>query len=222
MRPSALFFDVDGVLIDSMHVKGEAFAALFDARYRSSIVALHHRHGGTNRRAKIRMIFEQVLALEPQRGEIDELVQSYSELILGKILTCPEVPGAREALSVLSRIFPLHAVSATPQVELEEILHHRDLLHFFQSVHGHPSTKISVIGKLIEHHNYVSESCFLIGDSLSDLAAARTWDVPFIFVHHSGGEAPEGSLRSVPNLVGLVNVIEELSRPLKRQPDGRL
>ena len=211
MRPLPLFFDVDGVLIDSMHVKGEAFAQLFNVKYRSSILALHHAHGGMHRREKIRMIFEQVLCRNPQRGEIDELVHKYSEVVLDKVLACPEVPGAREALSVLSRTSPLHAISATPKVELQEILRQRDLLHFFQSVHGHPSTKVSVIGQLIERHNYVPESCFLIGDSLSDFAAARTWDVPFIFVHHSGGEAPEGSVASVPNLVGLVNIIEELS-----------
>ena len=59
----AIFFDFDGVILESVDVKGWAFGKPFEAypQYVDEIVAFHHRNGGMYRFDKFRLsIFTRI------------------------------------------------------------------------------------------------------------------------------------------------------------------
>ena len=96
----AIFFDFDGVILESVDVKGWAFAKLFDTypEHVEEIVSYHYAHGGMPRFDKFRHIYREILK-EPLSDELfRELCDRFSELALERVLQCPFVPGALEFL----------------------------------------------------------------------------------------------------------------------------
>ena len=62
----SIFFDFDGVIIDSVGVKTNAFMEIFKdhPRHREEILAYHQLNGGLSRYIKIRYIYEKILKKE--------------------------------------------------------------------------------------------------------------------------------------------------------------
>ena len=183
-HPEAIFFDVDGVLIDSLTVKGDAFSRAFSdyPGAREEIIAFHLSHGGITRSEKITSLFHLIVGREPFAHEISDRIGRFSSSVFEGVVTAPEIPGASAALEEWSKKVPLHAVSATPTDELRRILDRRNIAKFFTSVHGWPPEKRSIIRDIIAIHEYRSSACILVGDSREDLYAAAATSVQFIQV----------------------------------------
>ena len=210
MKTAAVFFDVDGVLIDSLNAKGDAFAELFPPQHRDRVLEFHRANGGLNRVDKIKRISSEIVGAQLTSEEVNALVGRFSSVVRARVLAADEVPGASQALAALSDRFPLHAVSAVPTTELQEILHGRGILHFFTSVHGVPPVKAVTLTSLMRQHGYLSERCLFVGDSLHDRDAAVASSVPFIFVRSSGQQPPPEAVAAVDDLRGLDSFVVEL------------
>jgi beta-phosphoglucomutase-like phosphatase (HAD superfamily) len=54
-QPEAIFFDVDGVLIDSLAIKGDSFSRAFNdyPEAREEIIAFHLSHGGVTKKSPV-------------------------------------------------------------------------------------------------------------------------------------------------------------------------
>lgn len=192
--PDAIFFDVDGVLIDSMSVKGEAFAGAF-ADYpeeRPRIMDFHHRHGGVTRSEKLRQLFTMVLHREPSDAELADRVAAFGDAVRDAVIAAPEIPGANAAVERWGSTTDLHAISATPDDELQVIFAARGLTGHFKSVQGWPPMKAQYLAAVIDDRGYQRDRCIMVGDSSEDLRAALEVGVPFIQVlGPSGDEFPE-------------------------------
>lgn len=212
MLGAAVFFDVDGVLIDSISAKGEAFADLFPPDYRNQILAFHRTNGGLHRVEKIKRISQSILDTQLTDDEVDALVKEFTSAVQSRVMVADEVPGASQTLAALSNRLPLHAVSAVPTKELTNILHTRGILTFFTSVHGVPPAKADTIVGLMQQFGYHPERCLFVGDSMHDRDAAVASRVPFIYVQSSGQIPPPEAVHVVEDLRGLDSfVVEHLS-----------
>lgn len=211
---TAVFFDVDGVLIDSVAAKGQAFVDLFNEfpEHSSAILGLHRDNGGVNRLRKFEMIHEQILNVPLTRERATELADAFSTIILQRVMEAPEIPGASAALASMYGKFPMHAISATPSHELKLILRERGMLSYFRSVHGVPPSKSATARILIGTHGYNAERCVFIGDSEQDLIAAIDNQIPFVHVWEVATPALPGATRTVTDLNGIHIVIDELLR----------
>ena len=58
----AVVFDCDGVILESMRAKGDAFRQLFDGEpaHQDAIEAFHHAHGGMSRYEKFDRIYADI------------------------------------------------------------------------------------------------------------------------------------------------------------------
>lgn len=207
--PDALFFDVDGVLIDSIAIKGEALAETFNdfPNKHPSIIDFHHAHGGVTRTKKISMLYRLLAGVDASRQEIQERSAAFAQAVRQRVIAADEIPGAEAALRMWAPRCPLYAVSATPHDELKFILVARGIRPYFSSIHGWPPAKDEVIAQLLAKHGYASKRCVLIGDSQEDLLASRRTGVRFVHVRGSAAIDLPGSHPTINDLHGLDSAI---------------
>lgn len=183
MRPSAIVFDFDGVILESAGIKTWAFRRLFEGKYPDhvdEIVEYHLRQEGISRYEKFAHIYEAILDEPLDPTESIALGNRFSSLVLKGILSAPCVPGAREFLEVHRERMPLFVASGTPQEELEYIVRKRGLNNHFTEVHGTPRTKEQIIVDLLRRHTLAPQDVVLVGDAESDCVAAAATGLVFI------------------------------------------
>jgi len=210
-HPEAIFFDVDGVLIDSLAIKGDAFSRAFSdyPEAREEIIAFHLSHGGVTRSDKITLLFRLIVGREPSVQEIADRVKRFSSSVFEGVVAAPEIPGARAALEEWSERVPLHAVSATPTDELRRILDRRNIATFFTSVDGWPPKKEATVQDIMAMRGYRSSACILVGDSREDLDAAIAASVQFIQISPLTASKFAESNVVISDLHGLTSAVEE-------------
>ena len=210
---NAVFFDVDGVLLDSISAKGEAFVVAFGdyPEHAEAIRKLHRENGGVSRELKIAMIREQVCGLPADATDAARRARAFAAVVVERVLAAPEIAGATAALADLGVDHPLHAVSATPDTELAGILERRGWARHFRSVHGTPPGKKETLRDLLDRHAYDRSACIMVGDSAQDRAAAAANGIPFILVTGSIDADPR-DVDAIPDLVSLPRLVRERSR----------
>lgn len=178
-----MFFDLDGVILESSAVKTKAFAELFGhltADQIKSITEYHLANAGISRFDKFTWVFESLLGKRLSSEQSQELGRRFSKIVLQQILDAPLVLGAKKTLMTLHGKIPLYLVSGTPQEELEFILMKRGLSHFFDGVYGFPHTKPAVVEQRLSYHAIAPECALLVGDGPSDYEAAATTGINFL------------------------------------------
>lgn len=180
--PKAAIFDFDGVILESVDIKTEAFLLLFEdyPHHREAIRQYHLENLGISRYRKFEWIYSELLGRAIDETETQRLSQAFSEIVLGQILRCPFVPGASELLEALHNRSLLFVASGTPQEELERVVDARGLRPFFTEIWGTPLTKPEIICSILARFELAQEDVIFIGDGLSDYRAAAETGVGFL------------------------------------------
>jgi len=178
----AVFFDFDGVLVDSVPIKTEAFYALFEP-YGSDIAEkakdYHLQNGGVSRYEKFKYYYREFLGKEITPSEMQDLSDRFSQIVLEKVITEAEIPGATALLNYLQNKSTRFVVSGTPDAELAQIVNGRDWRGYFDEIYGSPRGKIEILTELFEAHGFDASRCIFSGDALSDYEAASAHGVHF-------------------------------------------
>ncbi len=203
------------MLIDSLHVKAEAFAAVFADRpdLHDVITAHHLAHGGVTRRVKLAHYFTLAHGEAPTDAELSQRTAAFAEAVEAGVIAAPEIVGATETLEAWSFRVPLHAVSATPGDELVRILTARGIAKFFQSIHGWPPAKDEAVSALVSSFGYRPRAVVLVGDSSHDLQAARQSGLRFIHVNSRPEDDLAGADAIIRDLTGLTEAIKTVLGP---------
>lgn len=178
----AVVLDFDGVIVESLDVKAEAFAILFadHPKHVEAIVRLHRENGGMSRYEKFRIIYRDYLRQPLDPATMDALDLRFSSLVRDRVIAAPFVPGALEFLQLMSGRIPLYVVSATPQVEIEAIIGARRLGVFFKAVYGSPTPKGEWLTRIAVREGGDPRSIVFVGDGRADLEGARQAGMRFI------------------------------------------
>lgn len=179
----AIFFDFDGVLVDSNAIKSKAFESLFAAygnEVIARILAYHRHHGGISRVEKIRYAFAEILHVPLSEALLKQLAGRYSQLVIDAVIAAPWIGGARELLTRISPHIPLFIISGTPEPELRQIVSRRKMSDFFLDIAGSPITKPDHLRRLLAIHHLQPECSLFIGDSHTDWQSARQFGMPFL------------------------------------------
>ena len=177
-----IFWDFDGVVKDSVTVKSMGYEQLFKP-YGENVVAKvrqhHNAHGGISRYDKIPLYLGW--AGEPiTNDQVQNFCSRFSSLVKQAVIDAPWVPGVREYLQAnhSSQYFVL--ITATPQEEIEQILHALEITHCFRETHGAPTDKFMVVRDVIDRLDCSSEQALVVGDSDTDLSTAEENNVDFL------------------------------------------
>jgi beta-phosphoglucomutase-like phosphatase (HAD superfamily) len=180
----ALLFDFDGVIVESVDIKTSAFEALY-AEYGEQVVsavrAYHLAHGGVSRYAKFRHFDTTLLGLPPPCPARERaLDERFSALVLEAVVVAPLVAGVSAVLDYYLPRVPMYVVSGTPQDELATIVARRRLGHYFQRLCGSPTTKDIHVATVLAAARHAPERTLLIGDAMTDYAAAISGGTHFL------------------------------------------
>lgn len=187
-----IFFDFDGVLVESVDIKTKAFAKLFESEGKDiveKVVDYHLKNAGISRFEKIRYIYQNMLKRDLSKKIFDDFCQQFSHLVVDEVVSAPYVKGAKEFLDGYADKYMCFVVSATPQDEMEEIIKRRQMQGYFKGIYGSPKKKGDIVREILAAYTSVlspqppvhsPQSFVYVGDALSDYKAAMDNSVHFI------------------------------------------
>ena len=178
----AVILDFDGIILESVDVKGQVFLEVFKnyPEHAQAILDYHYANGGVSRFEKFRHIHQHILKVPLPESTFNDLCKRFADLVVEQVLKVDFVPGAREFLKNHYRTLDLFIVSATPDEEIKAIVRAKGLDHFFKGVHGSPQNKSAWTWVILNQGPYRPDEVFWVGDALSDWQAAQDHGIKFL------------------------------------------
>jgi len=184
MKWDAIFFDCDGVILDSVDIKTKVFYQMYTKHgkeYAEQGVHFHLQNGGISRYEKFKHFYNQILKQQVSDETIMHLGEQFSDLVLNEVLIAPFIEGAYETISELRKMqIPSFVVSGTPHEEINYIFQKRNLDQFFIEIHGSPRIKPDIVQDILDRYSYRHTNCLFIGDALSDYEASVKTGLKFM------------------------------------------
>ena len=164
-----IVFDFDGVVLDSVEIKTNAFAEIYSeygSEIVSKVVEYHKRNGGLSRFEKFKYYHKFFLNHALSNKEIKILDHRFSDLVFKKIIFTSEIPGAFDFIDIQLNMGKLCIInSATPQIKF---------------IFGSPSTKSENLKKIKGKLDCDYSDIVFFGDAFADIKAAYEVGVDFV------------------------------------------
>ncbi len=189
---SGIVFDFDGVILDSVEVKTEAFGEIYK-KYGEEVVSkvkqYHLLHGGVSRFEKFKYFHNEILGIEIDEIEINNLAKQFNELVFEKVIASPYIFGAKEYIQKVFHSHVLFICTGTPENEMLEILTSLNLINYFKAVYGSPTKKKVILDELMDKFKINANNLVYFGDAMTDYEAATAKNIDFIGVNN-GNPSP--------------------------------
>lgn len=212
-RLAAVIFDFDGVLIDSVDVKTNAFAELYKGYgkdIQKQVVSYHLQYLGISRLHKIRYYQSVLLGETIDEANINKLADKFANLVKRNVTSAAMIPGACNSLKFLhKKNIPMYIASGTPEDELQEIVEDRNLTTIFSGIYGSPRNKSEILEMIIKTNGYDSELCVMIGDALEDYKAAQHNSCKFVGVGNPVDSVFPEEIMPIPDLTTFIPHLAE-------------
>lgn len=212
----AVVFDFDGVVVDSVELKVDAFVDMYREHgdeVMKAVEAYQRYHGGMSRMKKFAHFEAELLGRPADQTRIDELCATYSALVEEKVCACPLIDGALDFLETYSAQLPFYVISGTPEAELNRIAERRGVSKYFRKLRGSPMSKEEGIEEFLADGPYARERVVMIGDAITDYDAAVATRIGFVGVSPPDVPHffPDGT-RIIPNLETFAQAIGHARR----------
>lgn len=210
----AVVFDFDGILVESVDIKTNAFARMFEAEGEDAvkkIVDYHLGHTGVSRFEKFRYFYRTILNRELTDEKFAELCRRFSDLVAEEVANAPYVRGAKEFLDEYYSAYRCYVASATPQPEIEDIIERRGMGRYFDGIYGSPRKKSDAVKEIIAGSRLSPDEIVFIGDAMSDYEAASVNGTHFIARVTDGGAIfKDIDCLKIKDLTGLKGLLDRI------------
>ena len=179
----SIFFDFDGVILDTVAIKGQVFGQLFNKwgdQVVKQIIEHHNANGGMPRFEKIKNMYIEILKKQITDCQVNNLCNQYSRIVFNQVLSANWIPGVKDFINKYYKKYKFFIISATPQTEINEIVRIKSIEPYFLEVLGTPITKSEHIEYLINKYGIKRSEVFFIGDSIHDYKAAENCRIKFL------------------------------------------
>lgn len=180
-----LVFDFDGVIVDSVHIKEQAFRELYkdaSTEIQNKVGEFHLANGGMDRFTKIAHIEEKFLEHLPSTKFFIKKADEFSRIVKKKVIDSKEIPGAIAFIEKYNSKIPCVINSATPTGELADIVAAKGWKKHFEKILGSPEPKDKNLQAIINDYQVSPSSILFFGDAMSDYNAAKKTHVNFCCV----------------------------------------
>jgi|25_taG_2_1085351.scaffolds.fasta_scaffold00878_9 phosphoglycolate phosphatase-like HAD superfamily hydrolase len=178
-----IFWDFDGVLMDSMPVRNKGFELVlkdYPEEQVRELMAFHLKNGGLSRYVKFRYFFEEIRKETISENEVSIWASKFSDIMRENLVN--ENLIIQDSFQFVKnnyQRFQMHIVSGSDQEELRYLCKKLNINTFFNSIHGSPTPKIVLVENLLKNNQYKKEESILIGDSINDYEAAKNNNIEF-------------------------------------------
>ena len=179
----SIIFDFDGVILDSVDAKGDAFFELFKDKgkeIQKISKEYHYNNLGISRYVKIDHILKKYLIKEITKKQI--YLENFEIIVSSKVKNSKCIYGIKNFLEKNYKIYNFFISSATPTDELLEIIKYKKFSKYFIEIMGSPMSKIDHIKYIKKKYNYKKNEVLFIGDTNNDYLSAYNSRIIFIGV----------------------------------------
>lgn len=178
-------FDCDGVLLESMPAKIEAFRRWVPeahAKHRESFMRVVMDGFGKSRRHHIRRFYEEILGQSPDDALIESEVARFTDICEPLCASADWRAGSREfVLACRSAGVPRYVLSGTPQAPLEAMLASTGAAELFDVIIGSPPAKPESLARILAETGTPAHRTVFVGDAEADRAAAAHVGAHFVY-----------------------------------------
>ena len=181
-KRKSIIWDFDGVIKDSVSIKGKVFQKLFldqDKSIKDKILEHHKVNGGVSRFKKLG-IYLDWSSYENSNENINIYASKFRDLVIKEVIDSNYIDGAKDYLEKNFKRQNFYLVSATPQEEIIKITKKLKIFYYFIKIYGSPLSKEDCFRSILESSRYKSNDFIAIGDSLSEYNAAKKNNLDFI------------------------------------------
>jgi len=191
-----ILWDFDGVIMDSMPIRSNGFAAVlknYPVDQVSQLMDFHNQNGGLSRYVKFRYFFENIRGESVTEDKVQVLSSSFSEIMLNSLINKELlIKDSIAFIEANSDKYEMHIVSGSDGIELNKICEALDLSKYFKSINGSPTPKNQLVEELIRNNSYDKGDIVLVGDSINDLDAANANGISFIGYNNQALKSDNG------------------------------
>jgi len=199
----AIFFDFDGVIMDSMALKLEAYCeCLREFNFsRDDVNRLVREHMGQSRRRIIVWIYEELTGKKITDEIFETALAKFNELDEAARAKWQFLPGSLEFIQKVHADHFTAVVTGTPENFILKTTAYHDLDQYFDIVRGSPDKKSKIVSELLEANSLDPADCIFIGDGKTDQEAANHCGMRFVgFDNGESSFNPETAWKVVTNL----------------------
>ena len=178
-----IIFDFDGVLADTIKIKGDVFFSIFKnygVKTQKYAKEIHFNNTGLQRKYK----FIKILKFLKEKNIYKKLIDfnNLFEDEYKKQIKKIKINKNFEKFIVNNcKFFKFYISSAAPVKEINQILINNNLDKYFVSIFGSPIKKEVSIRKIIKNNlNIKNRNIIFIGDSMHDYDVAKKLNINFI------------------------------------------
>ncbi|OUL43979.1 hypothetical protein B0W81_00940 [Prochlorococcus sp. HOT_208_60] len=181
---SHLFFDCDGVVLNSNYIKTRTFydvAFKYGEEKAQELVKYHITNGGVSRYKKFEFFLKEILK-NFEEEEYINLLNEYGNLLKEKLINAEVADGIYN----IKNLFPnaLNAIiSGSDENELKLIFDKKKISHIFNyGIFGSPKNKFEIFDKIYTSFKG-NEKVIFFGDSKYDYLVSKNYNMDFIFIY---------------------------------------
>lgn len=174
------FFDCDGVILNSNHIKSDAFynvAFHFSQNLAAEFLDFHKANGGISRFAKFEHFFSKMMGLPDYKIQLALALDMFQTECVSNLKTCEVIPGIDHFLNSLPKSASKYVVSGGLQDEVRMALREKGLDKFFTEIFGSPATKFEIMEKVRK-----DGAAIFFGDAKLDYEVSQHFHCDFVFV----------------------------------------
>jgi len=178
-----IFWDFDGVIFDSLKIKGDGFVELFKNYNKADVKAIekyHYTNGGVSRFDKIKYFYNQILNEDVSKDKVIKLAKIFSVIIENKLFQKANL--IKDSVLFIEKNYMdynFHIVSGAEHNELNDLCKHFEIDKYFRSINGSPTKKDILVQKLFTNYHYNKYEVALIGDAMTDYCVAKKNEIKF-------------------------------------------
>lgn len=180
-----IVFDCDGVLLESMAAKIEAFRQWVPAAHagqREAFMAVVMDGFGKSRTHHIRTFYEEILGQLPDDAFIESEVARFTDICEPLCASAAWRVGSREFVSACREAgIPRYVLSGTPQAALEAMLASTGGAELFDVIIGSPPAKPESLSHILSETGTPAHRTVFVGDAEADRVAAAHVGAHFVY-----------------------------------------
>jgi phosphoglycolate phosphatase-like HAD superfamily hydrolase len=178
-----IFWDFDGVILDSMPIRDYGFKRIFEEFNKDLVDKLleyHNMNGGLSRYVKIKYFYNELLKEEISDEILQKFADKFSTIMRVELVNKNYlISETIEFIEKNYKNYNFHIVSGSDGKELNYICKELELTQYFKTIEGSPTPKNDLVKNILGKYSYSSKNCILIGDSINDYEAAKVNGIKF-------------------------------------------